>query len=49
MVDIDEHLGPADINSILVQAGLRVSHLSVQQATLEDIFLQLTTGESTHA
>ena len=24
VVDIDEHLGPADINSILVQAGLRV-------------------------
>ena len=33
----------AQINSILVQAGLAVSHLSTQHPTLEELFLQLTT------
>ena len=34
--------GPAEINAMLVQASVAVSHLAVQGATLEDMFLQLT-------
>lgn len=33
---------PARINRMLVEAGIDVSHLSMEQASLEDIFLELT-------
>jgi lantibiotic transport system ATP-binding protein len=35
---------PAQINAILVQAGVAVSHLSTQRQTLEDVFLELTSS-----
>jgi ABC-type multidrug transport system ATPase subunit len=35
----------ATINRVLVQAGIAVSELSVQQASLEDVFLELTKSE----
>jgi ABC-2 type transport system ATP-binding protein len=34
----------ARINTILVEAGIAVSHLATQQLTLEDFFLELTSG-----
>jgi len=34
--------GPADINAMLVQAGIAVSHLTVKYPTLEDAFLEMT-------
>ena len=37
--------GPARINSILVQAGIAVSRLTVEQASLEDLFLEITDSE----
>jgi ABC-2 type transport system ATP-binding protein len=42
----------AQINRLLVESGLQVSHLSLQQSTLEEIFFKLTnldTGERTFA
>ena len=36
--------GPAQINAILVGANFSVSHLALQGATLEELFLQLTRG-----
>lgn len=36
---------PADLNSLLVQNGLKVSHLFVKVRTLEEIFLELTGGK----
>jgi lantibiotic transport system ATP-binding protein len=33
---------PSQINSLLVHAGIAVSHVSVQSLTLEDLFLELT-------
>jgi ABC-type multidrug transport system ATPase subunit len=41
-VDISE--APA-INRVLVEAGLAVSELYVQKASLEDVFLELTASE----
>jgi len=38
-----DEIDAARINSLLVQAGLAVSHLSTQHPTLEELFLQLTT------
>jgi ABC-2 type transport system ATP-binding protein len=38
----DRQFGSAQINSILVQAGIAVSHLSTRRMTLEDVFLELT-------
>ncbi len=38
----DSQYGPAQINAILVQAGVAVSHLVTKRLTLEDVFLQLT-------
>jgi ABC-type multidrug transport system ATPase subunit len=35
---------PAQINAILVQAGIAVSHLATQRLTLEDLFLELTSS-----
>jgi ABC-2 type transport system ATP-binding protein len=35
-------VGTADINTLLVRQGINVVHLSVEQPSLEDIFLQLT-------
>ena len=34
----------AQINAILVQAGIAVSHLTTQRLTLEDLFLELTSS-----
>jgi ABC-type multidrug transport system ATPase subunit len=36
--------GPAEINTMLVEANLSVSHLALQAATLEELFLELTRG-----
>ena len=36
--------GPAQINAMLVGANFSVSHLALQGATLEELFLQLTRG-----
>lgn len=36
--------GPADINAMLVQAGIAVSHLTVEYPTLEDAFLEMTSS-----
>jgi len=36
--------GPADINAMLVQAGIAVSHLAVKCPTLEDAFLEMTSS-----
>jgi lantibiotic transport system ATP-binding protein len=36
--------GPAEMNSMLVAAKVSVSHLSMESATLEQTFLQLTSG-----
>jgi len=36
--------GPADINAMLVQAGIAVSHLAVKHPTLEDAFLEMTSS-----
>jgi ABC-type multidrug transport system ATPase subunit len=33
---------PGRVNKMLVEAGIEVSHLSLEQASLEDIFLELT-------
>jgi ABC-type multidrug transport system ATPase subunit len=33
---------PANINALLVQAGVGVSHLAMRRSTLEDAFLELT-------
>ena len=38
----DGQYGSAQINAILVQAGVAVSHLVTQRSTLEDAFLELT-------
>lgn len=38
-----EH-APADINAMLVQAGIAVSHLSLRYPTLEDAFLEMTSA-----
>ncbi|MEO7142195.1 MAG: ABC transporter ATP-binding protein [Bryobacteraceae bacterium] len=40
----DASLKPAQINAILVQAGIAVSHLATQHPTLEDLFLELTSA-----
>jgi len=45
----DDQNGSAEINSILVQAGFSVSHLSTRRMTLEDVFLELTDDTLTHA
>ena len=34
-----------EVNSLLVEAGLRIFHLSVEQSSLEDIFLDLTNSQ----
>ena len=36
---------PAMINSLLVNGGVMVFHLSVEQPSLEDIFMGLTDGK----
>jgi hypothetical protein len=42
-VSVDTAHAPA-INRTLVEAGIAVSELYAQKPSLEDIFLQLTTG-----
>jgi ABC-2 type transport system ATP-binding protein len=42
VVQSQSMIGPAEINAMLVQARIAVSHLAVQAATLEDMFLQIT-------
>ena len=37
---------PARINSILVQGGIAVSRLTVEQPSLEDLFLEITDSET---
>jgi ABC-type multidrug transport system ATPase subunit len=39
-------VGTADINAMLVRKGINVIHLSVEQPSLEDIFLQLTQDQN---
>jgi ABC-type multidrug transport system ATPase subunit len=41
-IAIDGDCEPAQINAILVKAGVGVSHLTTQSPTLEDFFLELT-------
>jgi len=36
---------PARINSILVHAGIAVSRITVEQPSLEDLFLEITDSE----
>jgi ABC-2 type transport system ATP-binding protein len=43
-VELRPDVGPAQLNTMLVQEQIEVSHLSVQGTTLEEIFLQLTRG-----
>jgi ABC-2 type transport system ATP-binding protein len=43
-VTVDTDRAPA-INRALVEAGVAVSELRAQQASLEDVFLELTTGD----
>jgi lantibiotic transport system ATP-binding protein len=38
----DGECGPSQLNAMLVQAGVGVSHLATQHLTLEDLFLELT-------
>jgi len=42
LVEPSAELNPATINAMLTQARLAVSHLAMQNATLEDIYLELT-------
>jgi ABC-2 type transport system ATP-binding protein len=42
LVEPSSELNPATINAILIQARLAVSHLALQNATLEDVYLELT-------
>ncbi len=41
-ITVNGRFGPAQINAMLVQAGIAVSHLETERPTLEDIFLELT-------
>jgi ABC-2 type transport system ATP-binding protein len=43
-VELRPDVGPAQLNAMLVQQQIEVSHLSVQGTTLEEIFLELTRG-----
>lgn len=42
VVEANDADGPAQLNAVLVRAGIAVSHLSTQQHTLEGLFLELT-------
>jgi ABC-type multidrug transport system ATPase subunit len=42
LLEPSSELNPATINAILIQARLAVSHLAMQNATLEDVYLELT-------
>jgi hypothetical protein len=42
----DIRCGAAQINAILVEAGVSVSHLVTQGLTLEDAFLELTNSSA---
>jgi lantibiotic transport system ATP-binding protein len=42
----DDQYESARINTILVNAGIAVSHLATQSLTLEDLFLELTSSAS---
>ncbi len=41
----NDQFGPAQINALLVQGGVAVSHLETRRSTLEDMFLELTTAD----
>jgi ABC-2 type transport system ATP-binding protein len=43
-IAVKHHDEPTRINSLLIQQGFEVSHLSLEQPSLEDIFLELTNG-----
>jgi ABC-type multidrug transport system ATPase subunit len=43
LIEPESELRPAQINAILVQAGVAVSRLVTQRSNLEDAFLELTT------
>jgi lantibiotic transport system ATP-binding protein len=43
-VQPEKAMGSAEINSMLVTGHIGVSYLAVQGATLEDVFLQITSG-----
>jgi ABC-type multidrug transport system ATPase subunit len=42
LLEASPEVDPATINVMLIQARLAVSHLAIQNATLEDIYLELT-------
>jgi ABC-2 type transport system ATP-binding protein len=42
LISPDGACGPSQLNAMLVQAGVAVSHLATQHPTLEDLFLELT-------
>lgn len=42
LIDSDGSQGPAELNALLVGAGIRVSELVTRYRTLEDVFLELT-------
>ena len=46
MVQVNGLSDAAMLNSQLVQAGINVYHLSLEQPSLEDIFLSLTNSKS---
>jgi ABC-2 type transport system ATP-binding protein len=45
-VHAQHHQEAAQINRLLVEAGLQVFHLSLEQSTLEDMFMKLTRSET---
>ena len=44
VVEVDAAEGAAEVNGLLVRAGLKVYELRQQRPSLEDLFLQLTSG-----
>jgi ABC-type multidrug transport system ATPase subunit len=47
MIVPGEEYGSAQVNAILVRAGIAVSHLATHSRTLEDVFLELTSSPAT--
>ncbi|MFC2157114.1 ATP-binding cassette domain-containing protein [Acidobacteriota bacterium] len=44
-VPVKDETSAGEVNSLLVEAGLMIFHLSVEQSSLEDIFLDLTNSQ----
>ena len=44
-VPLKDEKRAGEVNSLLVEAGFRIFHLSVEQSSLEDIFLDLTNSQ----